>query len=57
MLARDSVSYAPIPSTDRIVWVGLLSAAAVRACTIASVPALVDSANWWGLHAVWIWGA
>ena len=46
MLAREIVSYAPIPSTDRIVWVGLFSAAAVRACTIASVPALVDSANW-----------
>lgn len=47
------LSYAPMPSMDRMVLVGCSSVIADREWTTASVPALVDKANWKGLHAVW----
>ena len=46
MLVREMVSYAPIPSTDSMVWFGWASVAEVRAWTMASVPARVERANW-----------
>ena len=55
MLVREMVSYAPIPSTDSMVWFGWASVAEVRAWTMASVPARVERANWWGMHAAWKW--
>ena len=46
MDSREMVSYAPMPSTDSTVCVGLACVAAVNAWITASVPARVDSANW-----------
>ena len=45
MLLRQMLSYAPTPSIDRMVWVGLASVTAVRAWTTASVPDRVAKAN------------
>ena len=42
MLVREMVSYAPIPSTDSMVWFGWASVAEGRAWTMASVPARDD---------------
>ena len=51
------VSYAPTPSTERTVRSAWISVAAVIACTMVSVPARVDKANWWGQQAPWIGSA
>ena len=53
MLALEMLSYAPMPSMDRMVLVGCSSVIADKEWTTASVPALVDKADWKGLHAVW----
>ena len=48
---RKTRSYAPLPSTLRIVAFGFESIAARSKCPTQSVPALVDSANWNGAHS------
>ena len=53
MLLRDMLSKAPIPSTERMVWFGLVWERVVSVWTMASVPARVDSAYWCGWHAAW----
>eukprot|EP00435_Cladocopium_sp_Y103_P033837 s884_g8.t1 len=53
MLALEMLSYAPTPSMERTVLVGRSSVKADNEWTTASVPALVDKANWKGLHVVW----
>lgn len=45
-------SYAPMPSTDRIMSVGSAPVASWRLWTKASDPARVASANWYGWHAL-----
>ena len=52
---RIHVSYAPMPSMERMVLVCSCSVAVVSAWMTAPMPARVDKANWWGLHAVWMW--
>ena len=51
MASRNTWSYAPMPSTDNTVAVGLASVNARITCTTQSVPALVERANWKGAHA------
>ena len=50
---RDMLSKAPIPSTERMVWFGLVWERVVSVWTMASVPARVDNAYWCGWHAAW----
>ena len=53
MLCLEMWSYAPTPSTLRMVFWASLSVAARTTRTSASAPALVLSANWNGAHARW----
>ena len=46
MEARLTWSYAPILSTERMVWLGSNSVVSCRVCMSASVPARVDNAYW-----------
>ena len=48
---RNTWSYAPIPSTVRIVAFGFASVAARSRCPTQSVPARVDKAYWNGAHS------
>ena len=43
-----------MPAMDRIAFLSSCPVAVVCAWMTAPVPDRVDSANWWGLHAVWM---